>query len=240
MLHFLLREQERIKKLPGDWQEKSQGPRNNSKEKVKGVANRMGKRQKIRSSSLECQELTTCQLPAQGKWEHFYSISKQGERESKEKENVILTITEQKFLFQLAVLTVITTSQLPTFQSKLNGAFCNTQGNFLSRSHYSFIERHLCTLPQSNLLTNIRNSRDGAMGDSQIKYSLISFRWLYCTEQPKGFRVNLPLMACGTWAGPWVVQTLWILLLGLPRPRVTSEAPPLLPSLHMVGTTNCG
>lgn len=62
------------------------------------------------------------------------------------------------------------------FQSKLNGAFCNTQGNFLSRSHYSFIERHLCTLPQSNLLTNIRNSRDGAMGDSQIKYSLISFR----------------------------------------------------------------
>lgn len=194
----------------------------------------------MRSSFLACQELTTHQLPAQGKWEHSYSISKQGQRESKEKGNVILTITEQKFLFQLAVLTVITTSQLPMFQSKLNGAFCNTQGNFLSRSHYSFIERHLCTLPQSNLLTNIRNSRDGAMGDSQIKYSLISFRWLYCTEQPKGFRVNLPLMACGTWAGPWVVQTLWILLLGLPWPRVTSETPPLLPSLHVVRTTDYG
>lgn len=175
----------------------------------------------MRSFSSACQDLTTHQLPAQGKWEHSHSIGKQGERESKEKGNVILTITEQKFLFQLAVLTAITTSQLPMFQSKLNGAFCNTQGNFLSRSHYSFIERHLCTLPQSNLLTNIRNSRDGAMGDSQIKYSLISFRWLYCTEQPKEF--NLPLMACGTWAGPWVVQTLWILLLGLPWPHVTSE-----------------
>jgi len=191
----------------------------------------------MRSSCLVFRDLTTHQLPSQGKWEHSYSI---GKRESKEEGNVILTITEQKFLFQLAVLTVITTSQLPTFPSKRSGAFCNTQGNFLSRSHYSFMEWHLCTLPQSNLLTNIRNSRDAAMADSQIKYSLISFRWLHCTKQPKGFGVNLPLMACGTWAGPWVVQTLWILLLGLPWPHVTSEALLLLPRLHLVRAMNCG
>lgn len=130
--------------------------------------------------------------------ENIPAASVNKKRKKQGKGNVILTITEQKFLFQVAVLKAITSSQLPMFQSKLNGAFCNTQGHFLSRSHYSFIERHLCTLPQSNLLTNIRNSRDGAMGDSQIKYSLISFRQLYRTEQPKGFRVNLSLMACGT------------------------------------------
>lgn len=45
-LHFLLREQERIKKLAGDWQENPQGLRKNSQEKVKGIANRMGDRQR--------------------------------------------------------------------------------------------------------------------------------------------------------------------------------------------------
>lgn len=82
----------------------------------------------MRYSSSECQGLTALQLPAQGKPNRSYSSGKQGEREreSKEKGNVILTIAEQKFLFQLSVLTVVTTSQLPMFQSKLNGAFCNT------------------------------------------------------------------------------------------------------------------
>lgn len=43
--HFLLR-LSRIKKLLGDWQEKPQGLRNNSKERAKGVANGMGETHK--------------------------------------------------------------------------------------------------------------------------------------------------------------------------------------------------
>lgn len=46
ILHFPLREQERIKKLAGDWQENPHGPRENSQEKVKAVANRMDDRQR--------------------------------------------------------------------------------------------------------------------------------------------------------------------------------------------------
>lgn len=81
----------------------------------------------MRCPSSECQGLTTLQLPAKGKENtHIPVVNKERERESKEKGNVILTIAEQKFLFQLAVLTVVTTSQLPMLQSKLNGAFCNT------------------------------------------------------------------------------------------------------------------